>query len=236
MRAVLLPGLDGTGGLFGPFVDAAPDGIDTQVVSYPSERLLDYSELRDLVAADLPSNEPWILIAESFSTPLAVALAADAPRGLSAVVLCAGFVTSPLPRSCRLLARPWLTRGPLFLWLVRRYLQGAEIEHSGLEFRSCLRGIPPAVLAGRIELILTVDHREQLARCAAPILYVRALRDRLVGERSFREIRSIAPRCGLCAIDSPHFVLQHSPAAAWSCIRQFVEQREWGRGDQTRLS
>jgi hypothetical protein len=36
MKIVLLPGLDGTGILFKPFIEALPNGIDVLVISYPS--------------------------------------------------------------------------------------------------------------------------------------------------------------------------------------------------------
>ena len=34
---MVLPGLDGTGALLTKFSDAAPDGLNVQVVSYPTE-------------------------------------------------------------------------------------------------------------------------------------------------------------------------------------------------------
>ena len=43
---VLLPGLDGTGRMFGPFVERCPRGWDTQIVSYPRDPHLGYAELQ----------------------------------------------------------------------------------------------------------------------------------------------------------------------------------------------
>ena len=45
MRLVLLPGLDGTGELFHPFLKALPSRLTSQVVSYPTEQCLTYKEL-----------------------------------------------------------------------------------------------------------------------------------------------------------------------------------------------
>jgi hypothetical protein len=42
---VLLPGLDGTGQLFGDFLKALPHTLTTTVVSYPMNRFLTYSEI-----------------------------------------------------------------------------------------------------------------------------------------------------------------------------------------------
>ena len=47
-RLVLLPGLDGTGELFAPFIDAL-GGFATQVVAYPPDRAMTYAEHEDFV-------------------------------------------------------------------------------------------------------------------------------------------------------------------------------------------
>ena len=46
---VLLPGLDGTGGLFADFVAALPADITTTVIAYPNSLLLDYAALEAFV-------------------------------------------------------------------------------------------------------------------------------------------------------------------------------------------
>ena len=73
-RLVLLPGMDGTGDLFADFVSALPDGFETGIVRYPTEIFLSYSELMPLVQSLAPASEPFVLVAESFSTPLALSL------------------------------------------------------------------------------------------------------------------------------------------------------------------
>jgi hypothetical protein len=44
-QLVLLPGLDGTGELFGPFLKVIPQSWPRRVVSYPVDRVLSYWEL-----------------------------------------------------------------------------------------------------------------------------------------------------------------------------------------------
>src|ERR1700730_1178460 len=95
-RIVLLQGLDGTGQLFSAFVAALPKTITATVVTYPPNRLLSYAELLPLVKRAIPEFEPFVLLAESFSTPLAVDFAASNPSNLAALVICAGFVFKPL--------------------------------------------------------------------------------------------------------------------------------------------
>ncbi len=94
-KLFLLPGMDGTGTLFGPFVEALPEGFKGMPVAYPVDRPLSYSELAELVRKRLPVSESFVLLAESFSTPIAIQIAAENPPGLKAVILVAGFATSP---------------------------------------------------------------------------------------------------------------------------------------------
>ncbi len=45
MNLVLLPGLDGTGELFRPFIEILPKDINALVISYPGNIKLSYEEL-----------------------------------------------------------------------------------------------------------------------------------------------------------------------------------------------
>jgi hypothetical protein len=69
---VLLPGLDGTGTLFSEFVRTLGSSVDTRIVAYPLAQPLGYDELETLVLAELPRNQPFVLLGESFSGPAAV--------------------------------------------------------------------------------------------------------------------------------------------------------------------
>ena len=106
---VLLPGLDGTGLLFGPLVAALPAGLRAAVVRYPVDRSMGYAELAASAAEQLPQGERFVLVGESFGGPLAMILAAGRPAGLVGLVLCATFVTSPRPLLGRLV-RPFVAR------------------------------------------------------------------------------------------------------------------------------
>ena len=87
MKLVLIPGLDGTGDLFAPFV-AALGEVDTQVISYPPDRAMDYAEHEAHVRSLLPREGEYVLLAESFSGPVGIAIAASNPAGLRGLILC----------------------------------------------------------------------------------------------------------------------------------------------------
>eukprot|EP01136_Pigoraptor_vietnamica_P024202 Opistho-1_new@77020 len=94
---VLLPGMDGTGDLLDSFVAAMSPGIKVKVLRYPVAEVLDYEGLEVLVRDELPVDEPYVLLGESFSGPVAISIAASRPPQLAGLVLCCTFARNPLP-------------------------------------------------------------------------------------------------------------------------------------------
>ena len=72
IKLVLLPGMDGTGELFDGFVESLHNKFSLQIVRYPTQRVLSYQELTSLLQSTIQASEPFVLVAESFSTPLAI--------------------------------------------------------------------------------------------------------------------------------------------------------------------
>lgn len=94
---VLLPGLDGTGRLFVDFVAALGAEVEVTVASYPTDTPLGYAELTAVARSFLPPDQPFFLLAESFSGPIAISIAQSSPPGLLGVALCCSFARNPLP-------------------------------------------------------------------------------------------------------------------------------------------
>ena len=94
---VLLPGLDGTGDLFEPLLSRLDPSIKTVVVRYPLAEPLDYEALTSVARRALPATGEYVILGESFSAPIAAQLAAERAGGLLGLILCASFVSSPLP-------------------------------------------------------------------------------------------------------------------------------------------
>ena len=94
---ILLPGMDGTGLLFQDFVEALDADVRTVVVSYPKNESLNYAALESTVLYQVPMDEPYVLLAESFSGPVAISIAASCPPRLLGVVLCCSFARNPQP-------------------------------------------------------------------------------------------------------------------------------------------
>ena len=225
MKLVLLPGLDGTGVLFEPLLRALPQTLTPVVQSYPGEVPLSYDELLPLAQAALPVSEPYILLGESFSGPLALRIAATNPAGLKGIILCASFVCNPVkffPRACRDLIRPfifsswppWFRLRALFVgYASRAMFELVERAH---------KIVTAEVMAARAREIVAVNAEDALAACRVPVLYIAGASDRLVPEHNRRRIKRIKPSVKVVVLPSPHMVLQNVPEAAAEVIADFA--------------
>jgi len=225
---VLLPGLDGTGRRFAELVSALPPTVSLNIVKYPTQEFLSYLELVDFVKARVSSDRPYVVVAESFATPLAATFAATHPQNLAGLVMCVGFVTSPAEKwswLVKALARPLLFRFPPPRWALKHFLMGENppraIEES---VRGALRLVNPNVLARRIRAVLGCDARQELARTEIPILYIQAEHDRLAGPQCLEEIRRLRPGTMVVSMPGPHLLIQMEPQKTADAIMRFIHQ------------
>lgn len=229
MKIVLLPGLDGTGRLFAPFIASMPPGYSALGLAYPPAECRSYDELSHHVAALLPQDEPYVIVAESFSGPIAIRLAANAPPNLLAIVLCASFVQAPGGAMIRTMIRRtgrWLFAIRPPRWTARFLLAGAGASEALVSaIVEAISSAAPSVLSHRLGLAMAVDDRQSLAASTVPILYLRATRDRLIGFRSGEQIRRCRADVAVVSIDGPHLLLQRRPAEAMNEIDSWLRMR-----------
>jgi pimeloyl-[acyl-carrier protein] methyl ester esterase len=224
MKLVLLPGMDGTGILFEPLIRALPQELCPIVQSYPGDAPLTYEELLPRIQSALPVSDPFILLAESFSGPLALRIAATNPAGLKGVILCASFIYNPtrFPKSCRRLIQPFVF-GRWPAWLGTRALLAGYSKPAVFELvQRAHKLVTPAVLAARARAITVVNAADALAACRLPILYIAGSRDRLVPRHNQRRIVRINPGVKIVVLPAPHLVLQNAPHAAAKVIAEFA--------------
>jgi pimeloyl-ACP methyl ester carboxylesterase len=226
---ILLPGLDGTGDFFAPLLEALGQGVRTHVVRYPVTGAYDYATCQQLVRAALPTGGPYVLLGESFSGPVAISLAAQAPQGLAGVILCCTFVNNPRPRLA--LIRPLLPFLPFHgtgasLRLSRFLVLGDWITPAIRELhQKILCSLPAKTIRSRLEAVADCDVREALASLSLPIMCLVATHDRLIPRAAARLLRRQAPAASFIEIDAPHCLLQCEPQQAAEHIRRFLQQR-----------
>lgn len=225
---LLLPGLDGTGVLLREFAAALPVSLSPQIISYPPREPLGYAELQEFVERHLPGRGRFALIGESFSGPLALRLAARAPRGLAGVVLAASFVQNPvtwIPPRASLMVGSWLFRLPKPKWFLRRYLVGTDSPPELVAgVWSAIQQVSPRVMAARVREVMRVDVRHELRHCPVPILFLGATHDRIVKPRQVGDLRSVQPAIEIEMLDAPHLVLERCPQQAAQVVAGFLSR------------
>jgi pimeloyl-ACP methyl ester carboxylesterase len=226
LTLVLLPGMDGTGALFAPFIAALPPALNVVVVRYPPQEWAGYAELEAVARASLPAAGPFIILGESFSGPIAVSLAASCGPQLKGLVLCCTFVRNPRPLLGAL--------GPLVRWLPVGLAPAAALSHAlmgrfstpalrGL-LEASMRQVLPAALRARLEAVLSVNVSAKLAAVTVPTLYLRASQDRLVPSAAGDLIARLNPGCRIVEITAPHFLLQVAASQAAEAIGTFAKE------------
>ncbi|MFM9922936.1 alpha/beta hydrolase [Variovorax sp. H27-G14] len=229
MRLVLLPGMDGTGDMFEPLTAAMGADAPIDVVRYSSTQPQGYAELEPLVRAQLPATEPFVLLGESFSGPLAISIAAAPPPGLCGLVLCCSFARSPSPALALLrggllelsmkLLHLTAMRAPMRHMLLGRFAnaQLAALLHGSL------RKVSGAVMAHRLKEVQRVNVVDKLAQVRIPSMYLQALQDRMVPPQALRVLQQALPGLQVVRLDGPHGLLQAAPVASANVIQTFID-------------
>jgi pimeloyl-[acyl-carrier protein] methyl ester esterase len=210
LEIVLLPGLDGSGQFFGKAEDYFKAYGRVRILNYPNTGEQSYEHLADLMLAQLPESAPFIVVAESFSGPLAIELAARNIAGLRGLLLVASFVTKPLGPLSALAARfvkmvqfmPIPSAG-----LIRWVLLGADQSSQAPTLRAFLLGYNRRTLIARATAALTCDVGDKLCQIDIPISALVAMQDRLItsGTAIWGKFTSVS----VFEIDGPHFLLQN---------------------------
>lgn len=230
---VLLPGMDGTGGMFAAFLEALA-WPRTEVVALPQEGDQSYIHLSHVVRTQLPAC-PFILLAESFSGAIAALLIQQGLPQLRGVVFAASFISPPPAWLINLaLSVPLkhLMSWPGADWAIRYLMCAWKHEHLVEQLRQALKSVPQDVLHARIEALRTlnqaIDTRMFTTNLAParpwPVLNLIATQDRLVSRYQAEQIARCYPWCVNQVVAGPHLLLQSAPGPCAKAVRAILVQ------------
>ena len=224
LTIVLLPGMDGTGTLFEPFISALSPEFSVQIVRYPTTGALGYEELEAHARRSFPTSGPFVILGESFSGPIAVSIAASRPEGLIGLILCATFIRNPRPFFGPM--RHFASALPVKLaplWVLNEALLG---RFSNPRLRSVLAEamsqVSAEALRSRLRAVLSVNVSAKLKAIDVPLLYLLAKHDQVVPVSALEKIRQVFPATQVAPIDAPHFLLQAAPNDAVTAVSNFI--------------
>ena len=228
-----MPGLDGTGKLFEPITPYLENHFSLNVIQYEDQDSLE--ELVELVESQLPSDEPVSLVAESFSSPIAIEVLARNNFKFAASVLSTGFCrppydfVSPLVRLVpdKLFGIEVLSKIALEIFGIEK---GTDDE-LGQECMDALSTVSPSTIKRRMEIVGDVNLCNSLSKIEIPILYIRASRDRIIPKGKSDEVVSKLVNAEEVIVEGPHLILQSNPKACADHIIRHMTSNERMQSD-----
>lgn len=221
---VLLPGLDGSGALFERFREVLPRGARLRIVSYPDRAAWTLDDYVEHVERSLPPGERPLIVAESFSGPIALRLLCRR-AGLAGLVLVASFDGCPNPLLAVANAIPAAVVKAIATspHLLRFFCLGHDVPpEGGVALRDSIRRLSPACLRGRLDLLRSLEPVADRVP-ATPILCLEADRDRLVVAHA--ATHALSRFADVRRIDGPHFLLQARAAECAAAIVAWLAAR-----------
>jgi pimeloyl-ACP methyl ester carboxylesterase len=221
---LLLPGLDGTGLVFEPLVTHLPAEIETQLVRYPADRLMSLQEHVAFAKKQCPKKKPFVLLAESFSGPIALQLLADPPENLIGVIFVATFAHYPSPfllDAGRMLPQGLLLKLFTTTLFSRFFCLGKASADAVKLFRKALKSVQLNVLSQRLKILAELPPPPEIT-FSGPCLYIQASNDRLVSSRAVAPLQRHLPQLQVEKIHGPHIILLAEAQRGARLISDFI--------------
>ena len=220
MKLVLLPGLDGTGKLFVPLIEALANSIDVQVITYPLNKEQSYNELIEYVKQNLP-KEDFILLAESFSGPIAYQVALSKPNQLKSLILVATFLENPRPFLLKFIPSSRVLALPIPTILSRMFFLGFSVERKIIElFNETIKTVLPSVIQYRLKEITQLKPSSQKVKLKTT--YIQASNDKLVPSKSLKDWQKVCDDIDVFKVKGEHFILQANPIRCAEVVTEVV--------------
>jgi pimeloyl-[acyl-carrier protein] methyl ester esterase len=218
---VLLPGLHGSTAMFEAFVALAPPWARCVPVALPTLGDQSPDGLATTLEAEIRRLEGFVLVAESYSGPIAVRLAARLGQKVSLLVLCNPLVEMPvaLPAGLAASAASWRGMPAAAAALA---LAGGD-RALGRAALDGIRALPKEVLEARLRAAFAATAAEMAPLLSPPLLAILGSRDRLVSPDRTRALLHDVPFTTVVELDAPHLVVQAKPAEVWDAISDEFE-------------
>jgi pimeloyl-ACP methyl ester carboxylesterase len=223
-----MPGLDGTGKLFAPIIPLLEQHFELSIVTYPD--LDSFADYIDCARNQLPETPGFSLLAESFSGPVALALMAQQPGQIGPSVLSTTFVRSPLAALTRManyVPEQVFSIGALSEFCLDVYdIEDEDFSETQPLPLNVMEQLDGVLLKQRISVLSRIDISALLPDIEVPILYLRAVQDRIVAESDAQMIQNYLPDVERVDIDAPHLLLQTRPQQCAELIINYIHSRE----------
>ena len=221
---LLLPGFDGTGELFSPLVAALDDTFVVQTVRYTDSRTLTGYQTTVLEAC--PTDDPVIVVAESFSGPIGLQFLANAPANVIGGVFSATFAKPPLALIISLaekLRLASLTIPAVSEQILRWFcLNGVSDLSLIRDITTVVRRVGGRTVQSRLAALNAMDATPVLSEIRAPLMTIAAGNDRGIRQRYMKPSLDAPAHRQHVTVDGPHLLLQTRAEQVAAAIHAFA--------------
>ncbi len=222
MQLLLLPGLDGTCKLFSRFMHMRPPTFSCEVLAY-DDGFTKFDDYVNAVKMRLSADAKTVLIAESFSGPIAAQIASRCRDRIAGVVFAASFVKPPHASLLNLAEiAPTLLFNLMRETLVNHFCVNGVHDKVVLDEAKAVVGALASEVIKRRLMLLGSLAKLQLAPIDIPVLSLRATQDRLITQAATSSITTTFPKTISIDVEAPHFLLQTRPEECWRHVEKFV--------------
>lgn len=223
IKLVLLPGLDGTGELFEPFVANLPSNFDSCIISYPLNERMSIEDLANLVESKLP-KERFVLLAESYSGLVAMKLIPKISSQLMGVFFVGTFVSSPRPILLPIsLTFSFLYRFTAFIpnFALRVFCLGWPATSEQCQWlRNVLTKVPSETIIFRLKQIKQFQLNESID-IPYPSFYIQGQNDFLVPNSATQKFAKNVLGLQILKLNTSHFILQAKPLESALLVSEY---------------
>ncbi|MFI5118937.1 MAG: alpha/beta fold hydrolase [Thermoanaerobaculia bacterium] len=218
---VLLPGLHSSTALYDAFIALAPPWARCHPLALPTVGDQTFDALAGVLEPELRRLEAFVLVAESFSGPIAARLSARLGQKVALLVLCNPVVEMSVRVPERLLvsiaASAWMP-----VWCASMALSGGDTSIARAALGE-VRGLPKGILAQRLSAVFSATEEALSSHLAPPLLTILGTSDNLVSLSRSRAFFSRILQSMVAEIEEPHFIIQTRPAEVWAAISEEFE-------------
>lgn len=222
MKLIFLPGLDGTGLLFEPFLKRIDTDIPVEIFRLSDDSNPDYQNIALQVVEQFKHDEV-IIIAESYSGRIAYEIAKSSDLNISQIIFVASFLSIPsiFSKVSPFVPTELIRKGLLPKLIVSKILFGRYASQDLLElFYKAIKEVSSDVLRARLRQISCMDTPD--IEIDVPCTYIQAKEDILISSSVLKTFKRCCKKLDIRELEGTHFLLQTNPAGCWQIIKEKV--------------
>ena len=220
----MLPGLDGTGLMFEPFLQQHDSDYEWCIEVLFSGQDKSMDDQVNHIESHYHGQSIYLL-AESYSGRIAYELLIRKKLTVKAVIFVASFVSRPslLTWFSPLIPFSWIKKGWFpKRWVTRLLFDAADRRDLLDVLLKSIGSVDNLTLHARLNQLKRMQRPETTV--ATPCLYLKPQKDRWVAERCVQEVTYLFEDCELVQIAGTYFLLQTNPRACQQAIFSFLQR------------